>query len=97
MGSANNVLRGGQGRTSLPSADLRMTRYLQASRRWSCFSWRWGSACNLGRAPLEREYDPLHRRAMASRSPAERLALGISWNRMAGRLSRAGRQARGRA
>ena len=50
MGSANNVLRGGQGRTSLPSADLRMTRYLQASRRWSCFSWRWGSACtSVGR------------------------------------------------
>lgn len=41
-----------------------------------------------------REYDPLHRRAAAARSPAERLALGISWNRMAGRLAAAGRAAR---
>jgi transcriptional regulator with XRE-family HTH domain len=44
----------------------------------------------------ERAYDPLHRRATAARSPAERLALGISWNRMASRLARAGREARAR-
>jgi transcriptional regulator with XRE-family HTH domain len=42
------------------------------------------------------EYDPLHRRAMAERSPGERLELGISWNRMAGRLVAAGRAARER-
>jgi len=41
-----------------------------------------------------RDYDPLHRRATAERTPDERLALGISWNRMAGRLAAAGRAAR---
>jgi transcriptional regulator with XRE-family HTH domain len=45
----------------------------------------------------QREYDPAHRRATAERSPSERLALGISWNRMAGRLAAAGRAARDRA
>jgi transcriptional regulator with XRE-family HTH domain len=49
-----------------------------------------------GVAP-EREYDPVHRRAAAERSADERLALGISWNRMAGRLAAAGREARDRA
>ena len=49
-----------------------------------------------GGAP-ERDYDPAHRRATAERSPSERLALGISWNRMAGRLAAAGRAARDRA
>jgi transcriptional regulator with XRE-family HTH domain len=43
--------------------------------------------------PVERAYDLLHRRATAARSPAERLALGISWNRLAGRLAAAGREA----
>lgn len=41
-----------------------------------------------------RDYDLLHRRATAARPPEERLALGISWNRMAGRLAEAGRKAR---
>jgi len=49
-----------------------------------------------GAAP-QRAYDPAHRRATAARSPSERLALGISWNRMAGRLAAAGREACGRA
>lgn len=39
-------------------------------------------------------HDPLHLRAMYQRSPAERLELAISWNRLAGRLTDAGRQAR---
>lgn len=56
-----------------------------------------GERLKLGGAPLERDYDPLHRRATAARPPAERLALGISWNRMAARFARAGREARGRA
>lgn len=56
-----------------------------------------GERLQLGGAPLERDYDPLHRRATAARPPAERLALGISWNRMVSRLARAGREARGRA
>jgi transcriptional regulator with XRE-family HTH domain len=56
-----------------------------------------GEDLRLGVEPPERDYDPLHRRATAGRSPAERLALGISWNRMAGRLASAGRAARARA
>jgi hypothetical protein len=55
-----------------------------------------GERLELVTAPLERDYDPVHRRAAAARSPAERLELGISWNRMAARLAQAGRQARGR-
>jgi uncharacterized protein len=46
-----------------------------------------------GGAP-ERDYALAHRRATAERSPSERLALGISWNRMAGRLAAAGKRAR---
>lgn len=57
-----------------------------------------GERLEYGAVTPERRYDPLHRRAMAQRTPEERLALGISWNRMAGRLAAAGRQARaGRA
>jgi transcriptional regulator with XRE-family HTH domain len=56
-----------------------------------------GESLELTAAPLERDYDPVHRRATAARSPTERLALGISWNRMTGRLAAAGREARGRA
>lgn len=56
-----------------------------------------GERLDLSGAPLERGYDPAHRRGTAERPPAERLALGISWNRMAGRLAAAGREARGRA
>lgn len=53
-----------------------------------------GERLELGVAPLERRYDPLHRKTNAQRSPEERLALAISWNRMAGRLAAAGREAR---
>jgi transcriptional regulator with XRE-family HTH domain len=56
-----------------------------------------GERLEIGGGQPEREYDPAHRRATAERSPSERLALGISWNRMAGRLSTAGRAARDRA
>jgi hypothetical protein len=45
-----------------------------------------GEGVDLTPVLPERRYDPLHRRATAARTPAERLALGISWNRMAGRL-----------
>lgn len=55
-----------------------------------------GERLQLDAAPLERDYDPAHRRATAARPPGERLALGISWNRMAGRLAAAGREARDR-
>ena len=56
-----------------------------------------GERLELAAVAPEREYDSLHRREAASRSPEERLALGISWNRMAGRLAAAGREARGGA
>jgi transcriptional regulator with XRE-family HTH domain len=56
-----------------------------------------GERLDIAAAPLARSYDPVHRKTAAGRTPAERLALGISWNRMAGRLRTAGRVARGRA
>jgi transcriptional regulator with XRE-family HTH domain len=56
-----------------------------------------GESLRLAGAAPQRDYDPVHRRATAARSPSERLALGISWNRMAGRLAAAGREARDRA
>ncbi|HWI96094.1 MAG TPA: helix-turn-helix transcriptional regulator [Solirubrobacterales bacterium] len=56
-----------------------------------------GEYLEIAGSQPEREYDPVHRRTTAERSPSERLALGISWNRMAGRLSAAGRAARDRA
>jgi hypothetical protein len=55
-----------------------------------------GERLEIAGAEPDRDYDPLHRRATAERSPSERLALGISWNRMAARLSSAGRAARAR-
>jgi transcriptional regulator with XRE-family HTH domain len=54
-----------------------------------------GEQLEIGGSVPARDYDPVHRRTTAERSPAERLALGISWNRMAGRLAAAGRAARG--
>jgi transcriptional regulator with XRE-family HTH domain len=54
-----------------------------------------GESLRLGGSSPQRDYDPAHRRATAARSPSERLALGISWNRMAGRLAAAGREAHG--
>jgi transcriptional regulator with XRE-family HTH domain len=54
-----------------------------------------GERLELAAVPPARDYDPAHRRVAATRSPAERLALGVSWNRMAARLARAGREAHG--
>ncbi len=54
-----------------------------------------GERLSLSTQPAERGYDHLHRAAAAARSPEERLALAISWNRLAGRLASAGRRARG--
>jgi transcriptional regulator with XRE-family HTH domain len=56
-----------------------------------------GESLQVAAIAPDREYDPAHRRATAARPPEERLALGISWNRMAGRLAVAGREARDRA
>jgi uncharacterized protein len=54
-----------------------------------------GQRLDLTSVPVEREYDPLHLRANLQRTPEERLRLAISWNRLADRLTEAGRQARG--
>lgn len=54
-----------------------------------------GERLTVGSEPMERQHDPVHVRASLNRSPEERLALAISWNRLAGRLAEAGRQARG--
>ena len=52
-----------------------------------------GETLEFGPVPMERNYDPLHRKSMAKRSPEERLALALSWNRTAGRIQKAGRDA----
>jgi transcriptional regulator with XRE-family HTH domain len=39
-------------------------------------------------------WDPVHMTSTLTRTPAERLALASSWNRLAGRLAAAGRLAR---
>jgi transcriptional regulator with XRE-family HTH domain len=54
-----------------------------------------GEQLVLDSKPVERQHDPLHIQASLNRSPEERLKLAISWNRLAGRLAEAGRQARG--
>lgn len=53
-----------------------------------------GETFEIDSKPAEREYDPLHLRAMKARPADERLALAISWNRTAGRFAEAGRAAR---
>jgi transcriptional regulator with XRE-family HTH domain len=52
-----------------------------------------GERLQLESESLERDHDPLHVRAALQRTPAERLELAISWNRLAGRLTEAGRRA----
>jgi transcriptional regulator with XRE-family HTH domain len=53
-----------------------------------------GETLRLDSTREEGDYDPLHMRATLQRTPAERLELAISWNRLAGRLTEAGRRAR---
>ncbi len=53
-----------------------------------------GETLGLAAQPMERTYDPLHLKASKARTPEERLALAISWNRTAGRIAEAGRTAR---
>lgn len=48
----------------------------------------------IGSRRLSGEWDPVHMASTLARSPEERLALALSWNRMAGRLAAAGRRAR---
>lgn len=53
-----------------------------------------GERLEIGTAPAERNYDRLHRKAMAQLTPEERLAQAISWNRVAGEFLEAGRRAK---
>jgi uncharacterized protein len=55
-----------------------------------------GERLSLASEPIEREHDSVHLRESLRRSPDERLALAISWNRLAGQLAEAGRQASAR-
>lgn len=43
---------------------------------------------------LPTDWDPVHMASTLARTPEERLELALSWNKMAGRLAEAGRQAR---
>jgi uncharacterized protein len=54
-----------------------------------------GERLRLEPEVIKGDHDPLHTRATLERSPEERLRLAISWNRLAGRLTEAGRRARG--
>jgi transcriptional regulator with XRE-family HTH domain len=45
---------------------------------------------------LPTDWDPAHMQSTLVRDPQERLALALSWNRMAARIAAAGRQAQGR-
>lgn len=51
----------------------------------------------LGARRLSGRWDPIHLAASRERSPAERLELAVSANRLAGRLRQAGREANGDA
>ncbi len=54
-----------------------------------------GETLVLDSERLEGHHDPVHLAAMRERTPEQRLALASSWNRLAGRLSEAGRRAHG--
>lgn len=53
-----------------------------------------GERLEVSAGPAERNYDRLHRQAMAALTPEERLAQAISWNRVAGEFLEAGRKAK---
>jgi transcriptional regulator with XRE-family HTH domain len=47
----------------------------------------------IGAHRLPTDWDPVHMASTLARTPEERLALALSWNRMAGRLAHADRRA----
>jgi transcriptional regulator with XRE-family HTH domain len=53
-----------------------------------------GESVRLDSGRLAGRFDPLHLEASGRRSPGERLALAISWNRTAAEMAEAGRRAR---
>jgi len=56
-----------------------------------------GEGLELTARPVQPECDRGHLEDLLARSPAERLELAIGWNRLAGELALAGREARSRA
>lgn len=52
-----------------------------------------GEEVILGTRRLPADWDPIHMASTLERTPEERLALALSWNKMAGRLADAGRHA----
>jgi transcriptional regulator with XRE-family HTH domain len=53
-----------------------------------------GEEAVLSARRLPTDWDPAHMASSLARTPKERLALAVSWNKMAGRLAEAGRRAR---
>ena len=54
-----------------------------------------GEEPTLATRRLPHDWDRAHMASTLARTPEERLALAISWNRMAGKLAAAGESARG--
>jgi predicted transcriptional regulator len=54
-----------------------------------------GEEVVLSARRLPTDWDPVHMASTLARTPEERLALAVSWNRMAGELANAGQSARG--
>lgn len=53
-----------------------------------------GETLDIEAIPLVGDHDPAHLADLLARSPAERLELAMSWNRLAGEVAAAGRRAR---
>ena len=56
-----------------------------------------GETAELEVRPLVGDHDPAHLADLLARTPAERLELAMSWNRLAGEVAVAGRKARDRS
>jgi transcriptional regulator with XRE-family HTH domain len=53
-----------------------------------------GETLELHAAPMVGDHDERHLADLLTRTPAERLELAMSWNRLAGEVAAAGRKAR---
>jgi transcriptional regulator with XRE-family HTH domain len=53
-----------------------------------------GETLDVDVRPLAGDHDPAHLADLLARTPAERLELAMSWNRLAGEVAIAGRRAR---
>lgn len=54
-----------------------------------------GESLDLAATPLPPQHDPAHLADLLARSPADRLTLAMTWNRLAGEVALAGARARG--